>query len=64
MQDKINKVLNLKVCVVDARVEKVFDGILSKEDNLYIVKNDNGSVLTQFCIDRIKSVKGNAFYVI
>lgn len=63
MQDKINRVLNLKVCVVDERVERVFDGILSKDSNLYMVKDETGKVLTQFCIDRVKSIKGNGIYV-
>lgn len=63
MQDKINRVLNLKVCVVDERVERVFDGILSKESNLYIVRDEEGRVMTQFSSVNVKSIKGKGIHV-
>ena len=63
MQDKINRVLNLKVCVIDERVERVFDGTLSKESNLYMVRDEDGRIMTQFSSDNVKSIKGNGIYV-
>ena len=62
MQEKLDKLLKTKVCLVDGRVDRVYDGILTKSGTIYSVSDECG-FLSQFSISIVKFVKGRIILV-